>query len=69
MLCPIGFDPQTSVRNVNDVAFLGQLPPTSGKIVALVFAGMLLQNLRVGAGKDERVPAVIVLFAVVDVCP
>ena len=69
MLCPIGFDPQSSVRNVNDVAFLGQSAPASGEVVALVLASMLRKPSGVGTGKDERVPTMIVFLAVVDVRP
>jgi len=63
------FDSKPSVGNVNDVALLGQLPSTDGEIIAFVFAGMLLQNVRIGASKNESVPTVVVFLAIMNVRP
>jgi hypothetical protein len=52
---------------VNYVALLGQPPSTGREIVALVLAGMLLQNSGGRTTNDEGVPTVVVFLAVMNV--
>ena len=67
MLQPFCCDAQPPIGNVNGVAFLGQVAPTDREIVALVLAGMLLQDSRVGTWNYQRVPTVIMLLTVMDI--
>jgi len=47
------FRSQASVRDVDDVALLGELFSARGKIVCLVLAGILFHNVRIGTGNNE----------------
>jgi hypothetical protein len=60
---------EPSVGDMNDVALPGKFTPAGREVVAFVLAGMLRQPSGVGTAEDERVPTMIVLFAVVHIRP
>lgn len=59
---------QSSIRDVHGVTHSCQLPPTSRKVITLVFAGMLLQSVWFWAWQQKRFPAAIMHFAIMNIC-
>ena len=59
---------QASIGYVHNVVLFCELLAAGWVVIPFVLASMLFKQRRVGTRKDNRVPAMIVLFAIVNIC-
>jgi hypothetical protein len=53
---------------MNDIEFSLKPSPTEWEIVSLILARMLFNQARTWSRNDERIPTVVMFFAVMDIC-
>jgi len=54
--------------HMNDIEFSLQPFPTEWEIVSLILASMLFNQPWTWSGNDQRIPNVVVLLTVMDIC-
>jgi len=57
-----------SSGNMNDIEFSLKPSPTEWEIVSLILASMLFNQPWTWSGNDQRIPNVVVLLTVMDIC-